>query len=232
MRKLLSRLVCFAFVIFLCTPVCASSQTLLLGVKVAGQTATSFTNQFVPDVLDENRYTFGPMAEIRLSNRFSIEVDALYKSKLNYTNTVFGAVPGTSHLQLFTETHDVTARSWEIPVIIKWHPLNHSIRPYVGGGYSSRHVSGTTHISGGVDGFAGIPPSTFDFETDEGALVSPWTNGIIADAGVTFRAGIFRFQPEVRYTLWQSSPFNVEMRNSSIQILLGIALGKKPKVTH
>jgi len=225
-----SRFVGVAMVIFLSIPVRASSQTLILGGKGAGQTASSFTEGFSPDVIDEDRFVFGPMAEVRLTNPFSIEVDALYKRNLNYTNTFFGIVPGTGRTQLRTETHDVTARSWEIPVIMKWHPLNHSIRPFVGGGFSSRHVSGTTHIFGTVSSFAGIPPSTFDSQTNEGDLVHPWTYGITADAGVNFRAGIFHFQPEVRYTLWQSSPFNFEMRHNSIQILMGVAVGKKAAV--
>jgi len=225
-----SRFVGVAMVIFLSIPVRASSQTLILGGKGAGQTASSFTEGFSPDVIDEDRFVFGPMAEVRLTNPFSIEVDALYKRNLNYTNTFFGIVPGTGRTQSRTETHDVTARSWEIPVIMKWHPLNHSIRPFVGGGFSSRHVSGTTHIFGTVSSFAGIPPSTFDSQTNEGDLVHPWTYGITADAGVNFRAGIFHFQPEVRYTLWQSSPFNFEMRHNSIQILMGVAVGKKAAV--
>ena len=226
----MSRFVGVAMVIFLSIPVRASSQTLILGGKGAGQTASSFTEGFSPDVIDEDRFVFGPMAEVRLTNPFSIEVDALYKRNLNYTNTFFGIVPGTGRTQSRTETHDVTARSWEIPVIMKWHPLNHSIRPFVGGGFSSRHVSGTTHIFGTVSSFAGIPPSTFDSQTNEGDLVHPWTYGITADAGVNFRAGIFHFQPEVRYTLWQSSPFNFEMRHNSIQILMGVAVGKKAAV--
>jgi len=225
-----SRFVGVAMVIFLSIPVRASSQTLILGGKGAGQTASSFTEGFSPDVIDEDRFVFGPMAEVRLTNPFSIEVDALYKRNLNYTNTFFGIVPGTGRTQLRTETHDVTARSWEIPVIMKWHPLNHSIRPFVGGGFSSRHVSGTTHIFGTVSSFAGIPPSTFDSQTNEGDLVHPWTYGITADAGVNFRAGIFHFQPEVRYTLWQSSPFNFEMRHTSIQLLMGVAVGKKAAI--
>jgi len=225
-----SRLVGIAIVILLSLPVCASSQTLLLGGKVAGQTASSFTEESSPDVIDEDRFIFGPMAEVRLTNRFSIEVDALYKRNLNYTTTFFGFEPGTLRTQSRTETHDVTARSWEIPVIMKWHPLNHSIRPFVGGGFSSRHVSGTTHIFGTVSGFGGIPPSTFDSQTNEGDLVHPWTYGITGGAGVTFRAGIFHFQPEVRFTRWQSSPFNFEMRQNSIQILMGVAVGKKPAV--
>ena len=228
MKKLVSRFIPIATVTWLCIPVCASSQTLLLGGKIAGQTTTIPTKDSSPDVAHEDRFVFGPMAEVRLPYRFSIEVDGLYKRKLNYTHTIGMFLPG--RVQLRSETHDVTAHSWEIPVIIKWHPLNHSIRPFVGGGFSSRHVSGTTHIFGTVSSFAGIPPSTFDSQTNEGDLVHPWTYGITADAGVDFRAGIFHFQPEVRYTLWQSSPFNFEMRHTSIQLLMGVAVGKKAAI--
>jgi hypothetical protein len=210
--------------IFLSVPVRASSQTLMLGGKVAGQTKTIFTEGFSPDVVHEDRFLFGPMAEFRLPYRFSIEVDALYKRNLNYTNTISVLLPGL--VQVRTETHDVTAHSWEIPVIMKWHPFNHPIRPFVGGGFSSRNVSGTTHIFGTVSGFAGIPPSTFDSQTNDGDLLHHWTYGITADAGVNIRAGIFHFQPELRYTRWLASPFYFETRLNSIRILMGVAVGK------
>jgi hypothetical protein len=222
----MSRFIGVAMVIFLSIPVRASSQTLMLGGKVAGQATTTFTEAFSPDVVHEDRFLFGPMAEVRLTHRFSVEVDALYKRKLNYTDTFSYFEPGSLKLQVRTETHDVTARSWEIPVIMKWYPVNHPIRPFLGGGFSSRNVSGTTHIFGTVSGNAGIPPSTFDSQTSDGDLVHHWTYGITADAGVNIRAGIFHFQPELRYTRWLSSPFYFETRLDSIQILMGVAVGK------
>jgi hypothetical protein len=227
MGKLVSRLVCVAILIFLSIPVHASSQALLLGGKVAGQ-STTFSNEFAPDVIHEDKFVFGPMAEIRLSNRFSIEVDALYKRKLNYTATSSSRLSGGA--QLRNESHDVTARSWEIPVIVKLYPSKHSLRPFVAGGFSSRNVSGTTNVSVTVSGTPPIPPPTFESDVDPGDVVNPWTYGITFGAGVSMRAGIFLFQPELRYTGWLSSPFSFPTKLDSFQILMGIGLGKKAAI--
>jgi hypothetical protein len=210
--------------IFFSFQVPAYSQRWMLGGKVAGQITGTFAKEFSPNVIDEDRFLFGPMAEVRLPRRFSLEVDALYKRKLNYTNTTFYLLPGL--VQLRTETRDVTARSWEIPVILKWHISGKRNPAFVGGGFSSRSLTGTSHVFGNVTGFEAMPPTSFDFRTNQGDLVNPWTHGIVAAAGLDIRAGVFQVQPELRYTRWLSSPFAFATRLDTVQILVGIAAGK------
>src|SRR5271155_5576130 len=63
------------------------------------------------------RWLVGPYGEVRLPGRFSLEVDALYRS--------FG----------FTSTQNsVSAGSWEFPVLAKYKLLKGPIAPYVEGG--------------------------------------------------------------------------------------------------
>lgn len=78
-----------ALVLLVGFPPGAYSQTLMLGGKVAGQITDTFTKEFHPSVIADDRFVFGPMAEVRLPRRLSLEVDALHKRKLNYTAGLF-----------------------------------------------------------------------------------------------------------------------------------------------
>jgi hypothetical protein len=195
----------------------------MLGGKVAGQITGTFTKEFHPSMIAEDRFVFGPMAEVRLPRRFSLEMDALHKRKLDYTTNSFNLLPGL--VRLHSETRNLSASTWEIPVIMKWHLSNDPNRAFVGAGFSSQHISGTTHVYGTESG-GGFPTTSFDFRTNQGDLANPWTHGLEAAAGVDVRAGAFHFQPELRYTRWLSSAFIFGTKLDRLQILVGVALGK------
>jgi hypothetical protein len=55
--------------------------------------------------------------------------------------------------------------------------------------------------------------------------VNHWTYGPV-EAGVDIRAGKFHFQPELRYTRWNDSPFSFVTKVDNFQALIGIAVGK------
>jgi hypothetical protein len=187
-------------VVYRCTcllpPKPAYSQGFLFGVKVAGQITNTFTNPALPQIVHEDRTLFGPTAELRLGRRFSLEVDALYRPKLNYTDHLFFLAP------LLTEnrvTTDVTTHSWEIPVLIKWRPPIYHNSLLVAAGFSGRYVAGIEH-SYGTASTAGFPTTTFDDRTSDGVMVNHWTYGPVVAAGLDIRARKFHFQPELRYT--------------------------------
>ena len=73
-----------------------------------------------------NRYIIGPFVEIRLPARFSVEVDALYRS-YDYSRvaTGAGASPGV----------------WEFPVLARKALLGGPIQPYIEGGVALSHLS-------------------------------------------------------------------------------------------
>jgi hypothetical protein len=201
-------------------PTPAYTQRVLFGVKVAGQITSTFEPPFVPNVIHEDRILFGPTAEVHLLWRLSLEVDALHKRKLNYTqNSVF--LDATRFEQTFATT-DGTSRSWEVPVILKWHVVERPHTIFVGGGISPRNVIGNAHTYGTTVSL--LPATTFDFRTQGAA--NPWTYGPVFTAGIDLRAGIFHFQPELRYTRWNDSPFSFVTKVDSFQALIGISVGK------
>jgi hypothetical protein len=71
----------------------------------------------------------------------------------------------------------------------------------------------------------GLPATTFDYY-DNRSLPNPWTYGAVATFGVDIRAGLFHFQPEVRYTRWNDSLFLIYSRPNAVDALLSVALGR------
>src|SRR5206468_7866504 len=94
-------------------PLPACSQRAIFGVKVAGQLTGTFKKRFDAFAFKDDRFWFGPMAEIRLPRRLPLAVLALYKRNLNYTQEGFAG--GDSFL--IHSTSDSAVRSWEIPVL-------------------------------------------------------------------------------------------------------------------
>jgi hypothetical protein len=207
-------------------PAPAYSQRFLVGVKVARQMTNTFTNTFTnpaPDIFSDNRWLFGLMAEGRVAHDFSLELDALYKPKVTYTTSSEDISPSGF---LFKQTTDVSVHSWEVPLLLKWHYPVERNRIFVGAGLSTRNVAGTTHVFGTRRLDYVSPTTTFDTRTSDGDIVNHWTYGPVISGGVDFHAGKFHFQPELRYTLWNASPFVIDTRLYNFQGLMSVAFGK------
>jgi hypothetical protein len=114
-HRLIRVTVAFALAILLRLSIPAYSQRFMFGGKIAGQITNTFTYPDLPPVIHEDRLLFGPMAEVRLTHGTSVELDAIYKRKLDYSST-FGSYQPFSP----TGTIDVTNHSWELPLILKW----------------------------------------------------------------------------------------------------------------
>ncbi len=91
----------------------------------SGTTASGAVHYFA----STNRYTIGPMAELRLPI-ISVEMNLLYKP-LNYSSTTAGA-----------SSINVNASTWEFPIVGKVHFSNPIVKPYVEGGVSFRAFTG------------------------------------------------------------------------------------------
>lgn len=74
-----------------------------------------------------HRYVIGPFVEIRLPGRFSVELDALYRS-YNYRRTLPGA-------------QSVSPGAWEFPLLAKKGLFGGPIEPYIEGGVALAHLS-------------------------------------------------------------------------------------------
>jgi hypothetical protein len=202
-------------------PAPAYSQRFLLGAKVAAQMTDTFASFPVPTTVDQDRVLFGPIAEVGVTHRLMVEINALYKPKFNYTN-VYTHVNATVQLD---KTTDVSAHSWEIPLLLKYRVPKHD-RIFVGGGFSARNVVGTTQTLTTVDLYPlGLPPTTTSTRSSDGDIVNHWTYGPVIAAGVDLQVHKVHFQPELRYTRWNAAPFPYSMHLDSFQALVGIAIG-------
>ncbi|MDP9115058.1 MAG: PorT family protein [Acidobacteriota bacterium] len=77
-----------------------------------------------------HRYVIGPFVEVRLPSRFSVEVDALYRS-YDYSQP-----PGD-----FLVPRSVSSGTWEFPVLARKALLGGPIQPYIEGGVALSHLS-------------------------------------------------------------------------------------------
>jgi hypothetical protein len=84
----------------------------------------------IPYVENTHRYVIGPFVEVRLPSRFSVEVDALYRS-YDYRQ-----LPGD-----FFASRSVSPGAWEFPVLARKALLGGPIQPYIEGGVALSHLS-------------------------------------------------------------------------------------------
>ena len=60
-------------------------------------------------------------------------------------------------------------------------------------------------------------------------LPNPWSYGPVFSVGCDTRAGFVHFQPELRYTRWNDSLFEIRTsptRLNAVQVLIGVAFPK------
>jgi hypothetical protein len=142
---------------------------------------------------DQSRkYAIGPMFELGLGSRVGLEIDALYSR--------FGAsLAGVS----------VRGHSVEFPVLGKYYfsSRGSAVRPYAASGFAFRNIWFD-------DGRFGRFGSRFLNSTDPAV-------GAVVSGGVAFKASIFTFAPEVRYTRWGGYTYPATNPNQ-VQALLGV----------
>jgi opacity protein-like surface antigen len=88
-------------------------------------------NAVIPYVENTHRYIIGPFVEVRLPTRFSVEVDALYRS-YDYRQLLGG--PGFA-------AASVSPGAWEFPVLARKALFGGPIQPYIEGGVALSHLS-------------------------------------------------------------------------------------------
>lgn len=84
----------------------------------------------VPYIESTHRYIIGPFVEVRLPARYSVEVDALYRS-YDYRQP-----PGD-----FFVPRSVSSGVWEFPVLVRKALFGGPIQPYIEGGVALSHLS-------------------------------------------------------------------------------------------
>jgi opacity protein-like surface antigen len=84
----------------------------------------------IPYIENTHRYVIGPFVEVRLPGRYSVEVDALYRS-YDYRQ-----LPGD-----FLVLRSVSPGAWEFPVLARKALFGGPIQPYIEGGVALSHLS-------------------------------------------------------------------------------------------
>ena len=143
---------------------------------------------------DSSKYVVGPMAEIGFGPRVAVEVNPLYSR--------FGTSLSTGR---------VRGHSVEFPVLGKYYFADRegAVRPFVSSGFAFRNI-----WFDGLRSNRGL--SGRRVNSTEPAV------GAVFGGGASFRASIFRFSPEARYTRWGG--FNYPATNvNQVQALLGIS---------
>lgn len=133
-----------------------------------------------------NRYIVGPEVELNLPWGFGVEFDAMYR---HYNFQGFG-VSGSASTTTSTG-------AWEFPLLAKWRAPIPVIHPFIDGGVSWDHLTGT-----GVTASSVFP----------GTLTGPGVNkntvfGYVGGVGVEFQAKRIHIEPEIRYTRWGDQHF-------------------------
>jgi opacity protein-like surface antigen len=103
------------------------SAGLKVGAPLTDALKTSTVSGFAQAAASTHRYAIGPYVELRLPFRFSLEVDALYRSY------EYRLAPGAATTSVGT---------WEFPFLAKYKLLKGPVKPYVEGGLVFSRLTG------------------------------------------------------------------------------------------
>src|SRR5690349_17239215 len=133
-----------------------------------------------------SHWTLGPMIELDLPLGFGVEFDALYR-RVGY------------HRYFPEPQGDVNGGLWDFPLLAKYKFPGHTVRPYVGLGWTYRRLADL------LDNF------------------SSGSNGFVFAGGVRIDARLLKISPEFRYTRWADKNVANNFRTNSNQaeILVG-----------
>lgn len=142
------------------------------------------------------RYTVGPAVEVALPLRFRVESGALYK------RVRLDRFSGPAPAGYIAEGS--RANVWEFPLLLKRRFTSARLAPFVALGSTFRRVGELS-----VD-YLLVPPvpgylaerQHYTADSDAGLRI-----GTTAAGGVSRRIGLFRVEPEIRYTHWTSQHY-------------------------
>jgi hypothetical protein len=119
----------------------------------------------------------GPLVEVRLVDRFSIEANAISRTMNRVTEVVGGGCPAPERFLLVCRWPATSGRFWEFPVLLKYRLFTGPWRPFLAAGPSFR-----------------LPKE----------MGSAWlpTYGATAGAGVEYSWKRLKISPTVRFTHW------------------------------
>jgi opacity protein-like surface antigen len=180
----------------------AAAQSVGIGVKGGVPSGDAFkATGFIggePFRAKTQRFTVGPMFEVRFPFGLGIEFDALYK-RFDQTG---GSVRGG--------TVTKTGSSWEFPLLGKYRFGRSFAKPYVEAGVSFNHLSGY------LLAFRTLPSPPSDQPVG-----STTRTGFVVGAGVELKLPVVRISPGFRFSRWGDQLF-VPSANA-VDFLIGIS---------
>jgi hypothetical protein len=164
-----------------------------------------------------NRYLIGPTVEVRLSSRFALEADALYR-RLNYGSETCSSGSGC------TIGH-TTGNNWEFPVLAKYHFAKKRARPFIDAGIAWDVLTGLHQTLTFLGPFTGNPSSVIT-SSHPFELLEKETNGFAIGGGADFHLLFVHITPEVRYTRWINQQFGGLSNQNQAEFLIGLTFGR------
>lgn len=143
------------------------------------------------------KFLIGGTVQLLPTPRWVVEFDAMRRG--------FG-VENSGNLLGLAFLSSSAGSQWEFPVLVKRRfLLARNVKPFLGAGVAFRYVS--------VDSTTTALTNAANFNKSSDSATSV---GIPLAAGIEFRALIFRFSPEVRYTLWSTDTNFANIHSNAI----------------
>ena len=162
----------------------AAAQSVGAGVKGGVPFGSVFTaTGYIggePFRSNKQRFTVGPMLEIRLPMGLGVEFDALYKR--------FDQSGGSIRAGA---TVAKTGSSWEFPLLGKYRFGRSFVKPYIETGVSFNHLSGFL-----------LPFRTLPSPPSDQPEGSTTRTGVAVGAGIELKLTRVRLSPGIRYSPW------------------------------
>jgi hypothetical protein len=177
----------------------AQAQFLSIGGKAGSPLKDPVPNLSPFSSFSPGRWTGGPTAEFHLPLRFSIEVDALYRSSRGAATFPYSFGPATA---AYLSSSSQKTRAWDFPLLLKYHLLDGPVRPFVSAGYAWARESTQAVVSYTCLGPSGsCTPPNFNFVPRGGRLENTTNRqGPVAAAGIDFKSRRVTISPEARFT--------------------------------
>lgn len=196
--------------LFAILPVTGWAQLLTFGFQggAPAQTPLGQTTTRMP-------FALGPTVTLRAFSGLSLESGLLFYRQGDRNDTFAFQYPENA-LTLGSERR--RGRAVELPFLLKYSFLSERRRwqPFLSAGPAVRRTSLDFTRESTV--FGGTQPSTFVREPVTKSV--KWNVDPIVSAGVSFRTGRLRFEPQVRYSYWGAGKHSVVLKNQ-VHLLFG-----------
>jgi opacity protein-like surface antigen len=135
-----------------------------------------------------NNIVVGPMVELRLPAKFSVEVDALYRGAgFRRSLALTGGITSNPiNLSPSNLSFNADASAWEFPVLLKYRFSGIGVvKPYAGAGLAFKHINAS----------------------EIAELTHKNSAGVVLAGGLEFKLLLLRISPEIRYSGYTVSSF-------------------------